>query len=251
VDSATSSSRNNGNGKAVLTKQVPTIFMVRHGDTKLNSGHNSPEKFRGHKDVPLSEEGIQEGKDTAEDLSKYPIREVYSSDLSRAADTAQMIADAQDGDCEVEIDEALRPWDLGELTAKPVKDGLPLLKQYAQTPNKAIPGGESLNTFKERYLTKLDEIMEEVEQEGGMVAVVTHTRDMQITKASYAVPGKFNNHNIDLKVFDDYSDELSTGEFMRIEFKHGEWVLNKKERGGAVRTGKSSSAPQLEGSERT
>jgi broad specificity phosphatase PhoE len=204
--------------------------MVRHGDTALNSGHTSPEKFRGHKDVKLSPEGIEEGEETAKKLSVYPIRCVYSSDLSRAADTAQMIADEQD-DCEVETDERLRPWDLGKITGTPVKEGIPVLKKYAQTPTIPIPGGEALNTFKERYLTCLDEIMEEVQEEGGMVAVVTHTRDMQITKASYAAPGKFNNHNIDIKVFEDYSDELSTGEFMRIELKNGEWVLNKKEGG--------------------
>lgn len=201
--------------------------MVRHGDTALNSGHTSPEKFRGHADVPLSAEGRAEGKALAKKLcGTDEIDCVYSSDLSRASDVGQMIADQCD--CELITDKNLRPWDLGSLTGTPVKEGIPKIKQYANTPTVPLPGGESFNSFKEKVLTALDGIFDEAIEEKETYVVVTHTRDLQLLKGSYTAPGGLSNHNIDIKTFDDYSNELSTGEYIKLEFTGKEWKMIKE-----------------------
>jgi len=218
--------------RSVLAKQdsnVPTVYMVRHGDTDLNSGHTSPEKFRSHIDVPLSAEGRKEGQELANKLCGYNIDCIYSSDLSRAADTAQMIADK----CGIKVveDERLRPWDLGKLAGTNVKEGIKILDQYVKTPEKPLPGGESFNDFREEFLTALDEILAKTAKENDRCVVVSHTRDLQLTKADAAVPGGFSNHDVDLNVFEDYSNEVGTGDILVLQYKNNEWKIIDQEVG--------------------
>jgi len=217
------------NGKGLIAGKTPTLYLVRHGDTAYNSGHTSPERFRSHIDVPLSEQGHKEAEDLAKKLSKYPISCVYSSDLQRASDTAEAIADACK--CDHETDDRLRPWDLGKLAGTPVKEGIKTLDEYSKTPDKPLPGGESLNDFKEDYLDALDDIMDEAEENNEQYAVVTHSRDLQMTKASAAAAGGFSNHNIDLKAFNDYADEVHTGDILKVQYSKGQWKIIGQEKG--------------------
>jgi len=208
---------------------VPTVYLVRHGDTAMNSGHTSPEKFRSHIDVPLSAEGVQEGKDLANKLCPMGVDRIYSSDLQRAEDTAKSIAKV----CEAKVttDKRLRPWDLGQLAGTPVKQGIAVINKYVKTPKVPMPGGESFDDFREDFLDVLDEIFAETAKEGGHTVVVTHTRDLQLTKASEAVPGGFSNHDISVDVFEDYSDEVGTGDIMVVEFQNGKWDITDQEEG--------------------
>lgn len=133
--------------QGLISANTPTVYLVRHGDTDYNSGHTSPEKFRSHLDVPLSAEGRKEAKELAKKFSDKDIEAIYSSDLSRAYDTAEALA--EETGAEHFEDERLRPWDLGELAGTPVEKGIKTLNQYAKTPDKPLPGGESLNDFRE------------------------------------------------------------------------------------------------------
>lgn len=207
---------------------MPTVYVVRHGSTDYNSGESkagkvTEEKFRGHKDIPLNADGRAEAQRVAKLMAPLGIKEIYSSDLSRAADTAKAIQKATGA--ELEISKDLRPWDLGKLTGTPVKEGLAELKQYAsKTPSKPLPGGESFDTFRDRFLTELDGILKEAAQEGPFV-VVTHTRGTQLIKASHAVPGGLANHTIDPRVFDDYSKQVHTGEVLKLVYDGKGWGI--------------------------
>jgi len=65
-----------------------TIIMVRHGF----SISNELKRFTGNIDSPLNELGKKQAEMAAEYLKDFKINKIYSSDLCRAYDTAELIA---------------------------------------------------------------------------------------------------------------------------------------------------------------
>jgi probable phosphoglycerate mutase len=66
---------------------MTTFYIIRHGQTEFNRDNI----VQGHCDSPLTEKGIAEAKEAAEQLSEIHFDAVYSSDLPRAQRTAQII----------------------------------------------------------------------------------------------------------------------------------------------------------------
>jgi alpha-ribazole phosphatase len=64
------------------------IILVRHGLTVWN--HEL--RYQGHADVPLAEEGHRQAEKLAKRLAKENLSAVYASDLGRASQTAQAVA---------------------------------------------------------------------------------------------------------------------------------------------------------------
>jgi probable phosphoglycerate mutase len=64
-----------------------TLALVRHGVTAWNY----EARAQGHVDIPLSPEGLQQAELVAERLAREPWDAVYSSPLSRARQTAEVI----------------------------------------------------------------------------------------------------------------------------------------------------------------
>jgi broad specificity phosphatase PhoE len=118
-----------------------TIHLVRHGETDWNVEG----RLQGWTDIPLNANGIEQAHAAATVLAARPIGSVISSDLSRARDTAAMIAAATG--VELVIDSALRERNYGvaegllsaELDAK-LDGGLDA--RWAD-PDFAFEGGES------------------------------------------------------------------------------------------------------------
>ena len=66
------------------------LILIRHGESLFNL----EKRYTGQLDVPLTEKGLEQAKITADYLLKnYKIDEIYSSDLSRAIETAKPIAE--------------------------------------------------------------------------------------------------------------------------------------------------------------
>jgi hypothetical protein len=84
-----------------------TIHLVRHGETDWNVEG----RLQGWTDIPLNATGIEQAHAAASVLAGRPIGSVLSSDLSRARDTAAMIAAAAGR--EVLTDPALRERNYG------------------------------------------------------------------------------------------------------------------------------------------
>lgn len=81
------------------------IYIVRHGQTELNNR----KVLQGRSDHPLNEAGIEQAKEAAERLARVRFDKVYSSPLSRAMQTAAIIAPSQSA----EVDERLIEMDYG------------------------------------------------------------------------------------------------------------------------------------------
>ncbi len=69
--------------------RVTRLYLVRHGQ----SAGNAEGRFGGHGPTPLSPLGEEQARITAKILAKEGIQAIYSSDLSRAVQTAQPLAD--------------------------------------------------------------------------------------------------------------------------------------------------------------
>lgn len=64
------------------------FYLIRHGETAWNESG----KYQGHSDIALSERGRRQAQKLARYLEKEKIAAVYASDLSRALETAGIIA---------------------------------------------------------------------------------------------------------------------------------------------------------------
>ena len=125
------------------------LLLVRHGETTWNA----ESRVQGQTDSPLSDLGISQARCLAERLKDEPIHVAYSSDLARAVETAQIIA--QPHNVEVATYAELREGNYGEWeeqTDADVQSRWPeVYAQYISNPAKVrLPGGESVVELVER-----------------------------------------------------------------------------------------------------
>jgi len=83
------------------------IYLVRHGETS----YNREKRAQGQIDIPLSDIGVEQAVLVGERLKDMKFDAIYSSDLSRASDTAKEIA--RHHDAKVVVDERLREKNFG------------------------------------------------------------------------------------------------------------------------------------------
>ena len=70
---------------------VKRLILVRHGETDWNVQH----RLQGASDIPLNDNGRAQARAAAPELARIaPVTRIVSSDLSRAFETATIIADA-------------------------------------------------------------------------------------------------------------------------------------------------------------
>jgi broad specificity phosphatase PhoE len=86
---------------------VTTVILVRHGETDWNR----EKRWQGWADPPLNDEGRRQAAGLAERLRGVPFDAVYTSDLRRAHETAEIVA-APHG-VPVVADAGLREIDVG------------------------------------------------------------------------------------------------------------------------------------------
>lgn len=68
--------------------EATRIIAIRHGETAWNADT----RIQGHIDIPLSDTGRWQAARLAQALAAEPVHTIYSSDLSRAFETARAIS---------------------------------------------------------------------------------------------------------------------------------------------------------------
>lgn len=86
---------------------MTTILLARHGESDWNAAR----RWQGHADRPLTERGRAQAVALAERLQSVPLEAVYASDLRRARETAEAVAQRQG--LEVTVLRELREVDVG------------------------------------------------------------------------------------------------------------------------------------------
>jgi broad specificity phosphatase PhoE len=147
----------------------PTLILVRHALTEMAG------RFCGHLDLPLSVIGLAQVSDVCERLSGYRLTHVFSSDLKRARQTAESIANSRE--LPVHALASLREIAFGSWEGLTWDEAAARDPEYAQRwadqyPSMPAPGGEELQNFRRRIESAMDEIAEQAR--GGCAAVVTH-----------------------------------------------------------------------------
>ena len=188
---------------------MSTLILVRHGQSEWNAEN----RFTGWVDSPLSERGHQEAKRAGERLAAEDLRidRAYTSSLTRAQDTGQIILDALgQGDLE-----QIEAWQLNErfyglLTGRNKAQtaeefGAEQVHIWRRSYDVAPPGGESLAHTAARTLPYFREEIVPATREVDVVLVSAHGNSLRSI----------------IKHLDDLDDEAVT----RLELATGVPVL--------------------------
>jgi probable phosphoglycerate mutase len=152
--------------------EATRIIAVRHGETAWNVAA----RIQGQMDVGLNDTGRWQAKRVGEALASEQISAVYSSDLGRAQQTAQSIADVTG--VPVVPDEGLRERGFGMFEGKTITEIHENWPDQAQNWRKRIPewappeGGESLLQLRERVTRTLHALASR--HPGEQIVVVAH-----------------------------------------------------------------------------
>lgn len=151
---------------ALIGEDVSRLLLMRHGSTKSNSH----KVVRSVNDVPLDENGHHQAIQRGRDMQDIPLNKIITSDMSRAHDTANVIAKMNSGNPEVIPTKKLRPVNWGNFTGKKVNDVKDQMNEYIRNPNRQIPGGQKVSDLHKN----LNDIMSSAKNEDGNVLMVMH-----------------------------------------------------------------------------
>jgi broad specificity phosphatase PhoE len=144
---------------------MTTLLLARHGETDWNVEG----RWKGWADPPLNETGRAQARELAEQLRSTPFDAVYSSDLRRAHETAEIVAAPHE--VPVVADAGLREIDVGSWS------GLTRAELQERFPNGDRPDGETREQHRERVHAAVERIARA--NLGRRILIVTHGGTMR------------------------------------------------------------------------
>lgn len=151
------------------------LILVRHGESEWNAKG----LWTGLTDISLSEKGKEEARIAAQEIQDIPLDMVFTSDLKRAQETADIITHQLATNSPLIKNKALNERDYGELTGKNKWDlkkefgdeKFTLLRRSFDYP---IPGGETLKDVYNRVIPYYKAIIEPKLKAGKNVLIAAH-----------------------------------------------------------------------------
>ncbi len=127
------------------------IYILRHAETDMNDAGLA----RGRSPAPINERGQRHIEQAAEWLKGKPLRQIVSSPVERARQSAEILARTLD--LPIETDDRLASLNIGELAGKSAEDIRPIIEEMKEQPDTPFPGGESLDQFHARVAAALSD----------------------------------------------------------------------------------------------
>lgn len=148
------------------------VLLIRHGQSEGNAAR----RFGGHTATPLSPRGRKQAQALANALKDEELTAIYSSDLARAIETAQPLANLTG--LPIHHTSAFRERSVGVMEGLTFEDAAQQHpEQYAALLRRdfehVLTGGESYRQLLDRAWQKLDQII--AQNKGGRLAVFSHT----------------------------------------------------------------------------
>jgi broad specificity phosphatase PhoE len=148
------------------------LIFVRHGETPWNVTL----QYQGQANVPLNERGREQARRAAGRLSRFEVAALYSSDLARAWETAEIIGGVL-GQAPRPMPE-IREIDVGQwegLTPEELYRRFPdHMAEFKRDPARTVRlGGESYAQLQARALVALQRI-QEGHRQGETIVAVSH-----------------------------------------------------------------------------
>jgi probable phosphoglycerate mutase len=147
------------------------VIAVRHGQTEWNVAA----RIQGQGDSELTEEGRAQARSIAERLTREHFDAIISSDLGRAAATAQAISERSGKPVVLDARLRERHFGVGEgMTYDEVDRAYPgaFARIRNVDPDFVIPGGESRRQFHDRVCNAFDSLA--AAHAGKTIVIVTH-----------------------------------------------------------------------------
>ncbi|GHC89817.1 phosphoglycerate mutase [Pseudorhodoferax aquiterrae] len=153
------------------------IIAIRHGETAWNVDT----RIQGHLDIPLNDTGRWQARRVGAALAAEELSAIYASDLGRAHQTAQAVAER--AGLPVVADVGLRERAFGSFEGKTfaeIEADWPdqALRWRKRDPAFEPAGGESLLRFRERIVGTLNRLA--ARHPGGQIVLVGHGGVMDV-----------------------------------------------------------------------
>ncbi len=173
------------------------LILIRHGETDWNRAR----RIQGRTDIPLNDRGRQQAREAAERLGarlENPSGAVIvTSDLSRAAETASIIAEAWSARQPKQYP-SLRERVYGEAEGSTIED---FAQRWGDWYTAEVPGAETRDQVRDRALLALAEVEQEARAEhphldrlfvvahGALIrAIIDHASDGALPPAGERLP---------------------------------------------------------------
>ena len=146
------------------------IFLIRHGQTPWTT----KKRYQGTTDIPLNQTGTRQGRAIAQALRRESLSRLYTSTLSRAWKTADLIG--QTLGLKSVADPRLNEIDFGKWEGVSyvslARSTRQQFQRWREGSMRRPPGGESIASLQRRVGQFLGELL--VREKGKTVAIVAH-----------------------------------------------------------------------------
>jgi probable phosphoglycerate mutase len=179
------------------------LYLARHGQTDWNL----EKRLQGSADIPLNATGRRQAASLAQRLAGVHLDAVYSSQLQRSRQTAEIVHGAVPLIPLIGLNERR----LGSFEGRPSS---PEYERRSQDPDDTLDGGESVAQFFARVRTTLDDLL--ARHRSGAILIIGHGGTNQmIVRALFKLPPEqaaaFQQANDEL-----YLCEIVTGSAQRF-----------------------------------
>lgn len=148
-------------------------FFIRHGETDLNATNGGTEVFRGDMDIPLNDEGHLQAQEIPTYLAGYRLSAIFHSGMQRTAQTVEPLAKKKKMASKEITD--MNSLDTGDFSGLPkTEENKEKLAWYRNHPKEVIPGGESVQHFRDRIDPIITNVIKIGEEAGAPAVACVH-----------------------------------------------------------------------------